>query len=413
MKRIRIESWACVALLVAAGLSPLACGGDGGDTTSSASGSGGAGASGGAGGTGGTGGATASSSSGTGGTGGSGVTCLDPSTHSALFTIVTPELCAVAVYTADEDLGFQLPTWGSHGGPLTLRPTAGADVDLVRWKLPSGTTGALTKQETHLVDAIQDGSFPSAQAVDLPYFGWTALSWSGAFPDTQGEIVMAKGSAIDKRFAVNGAFEFAGIGTDGATGRFLYTGLSAIDDESANENGLYAADTCGLGDLLPGGDPTCNAPIQIAAWGDASGPVAVDAAGNVFAIQSSFSGDQEARGFASSTIAHGGAAAMGDTLFTMGGFGSSLAAIAPDGAAKGILAFQPFDGTTFEALDVVALAYTATATAVTADGMPVKLLQLAAPGTALSLMTDDTERLWVAGKTGMTQTTFVVLARKP
>lgn len=180
-------------------------------------------------------------------------------------------------------------------------------------------------------------------------------------------------------------------------------------------NGLYAADTCGdaaMPSLLPGGNPACKAPIEVAAWGDSSGPIAVDHDGNVFALTSSFSGDQEARGFAAASIAAGAPASEGSKLFTLPGFGSALAALAPKGAAKGLVAFQPFDGMTFAAEDVIGQAFSVAAGAIAAEGAPAPLIKPVTAGTALGLFTDDQERLWVAVPTAA-GTTFVVLGRAP
>ena len=50
------------------------------------------------------------------------MTCLDPTAYSALFTIEDEALCAVAVFTTDASIATYAssPTWGSHGGLLSV-----------------------------------------------------------------------------------------------------------------------------------------------------------------------------------------------------------------------------------------------------------------------------------------------------
>jgi hypothetical protein len=358
------------------------------------------------------------SSAGAGGAGGQGgggsVTCLDPSASASLFTIADPGFCVAAIYDADADTG--LPTWGSHGGPLTVKTgTSAGSVDLQRWKVPAGATGKLAADVTPVDEMIPAGAFAGEQALDLPFFGWTAISWSGAWPaSTQGEIVLLKGSSVDKRYPVNGAFALSGIASDAAQGRLLYTGLSAINDAMTNKNALYAADSCGTTaqpDLVPGQDPTCKPPLMIAAWGEASGPVAVDRDGNVFAVMPTYSsGDQEARGFAAAAIMRGQGATDGTPLFTLPGFGSRLSALAPTAQESGIVVFQPFDPMTFKPTDVIAQAYSVSGAAVKPEGLPVTFLKLAKAETTVSLMRDDQDRLWV-GASSAVGSTFAVIIR--
>lgn len=354
---------------------------------------------------------------GAGGQGGGAPTCLEASAFATLFTLAQPSLCAVAIYEADAMIvqSFQTPTWGAHGGPLTMKAIDGGEVTLERWSLPAGPSGKLTKVDTQVDAQIPAGAFAGSAAVDLPFYGWTAIDWSGAFPDTLGEVILIKGAKVEKRYPVNGAFALGGVASAADEGRLLLTGLSTVGDPAAGTNGLYAADTCGdaaMPSLLPGGNPACKAPIEVAAWGDASGPIAVDHDGNVFALTSSFSGDQEARGFASASIAAGAPATDGSKLFTLPGFGSALAALAPKGAAKGLVAFQPFDGMTFAAEDVIGQQFSVAAGAIEPEGAPAALIKPVTAGTALALFTDDQERLWVAVPTAA-GTTFVVLGRAP
>jgi hypothetical protein len=360
----------------------------------------------------GTGGAGGATTTGAGGAGGGSGNCLDPSTYDDLFTITDPTICAIAVREVDAAYDFELSavSWGTnHGGPLLVAPGVNqGDADLQRLHIADATTLTL---ETQTVQAgIPAGAFLGAQALDLGFFGWTAIGWSGAFPATQGQIILVDGTAVATTYAVNAPFAFGAIADDANTGRLIYSGASKLDDATTDVNAVYAADSCGMGAsaaLEPGTTAGCGAPLEVAAWDDASGPMAVDLAGNVFAVMTNFSGDQQARGFARSDIQRGAPASMGAIFFTISGFGSALAAMAPSGTDPGVLAFQPSDGTTFLPLDVLEVTYTA---ALVPD-TPHTLLTLTSPGTALGMTSDDQGQIWVAGPRGA-KTAFVVLARK-
>jgi hypothetical protein len=393
-------------------------------STSSDGGAGGAGgtsttASGGAGG-----GTTTSSSGGAGG--GTTSACLDASEYSAHFALQDAELCVVGNYTAAGlVLGFDAAmnhsreaTWGAHQGPLTLSPGTN-EVVIDRWKAPAGASGALTKETTTTPVTIPAAAFLGAQAIDLPFFDWTAISYQGAYPNTQGELILLRANAVDVRYDVNGLFGGASLAASSG-GRLLYSGLSALDDAATSLNALYAADSCGTAGagrrLLPEGDATCTAPSSVSAWGESSGPVAVDSAGNAFVLMANFSdGTQEARAFAASTVERGAPPSAGDALVTLPGFAMSLAALAPTGDKQGIAVFQRSDPATYEALDLQAQRYAvdgATVTPSKAPDGPTTLLHFTTTNTAAHLFTDDEGRLWVGLQDG-TATRFYVLARKP
>lgn len=385
------------------------CSDEGETLTGGAGGTGGSTASGGAGGGGGS---TAS-----GGAGGAEIACLPSSATAALFTLAADDLCAVAIYTAEGTIAYQQPTWGSHGGPLLVTQGPGdGEATLARWSPPAGAEGAMTIATTTVDAKIPAGAFVGAEALDLGFRPGTAITYSNAFPDTSGELVIVDGASSDERYAVNGIFSMLSLPTsEGVTGRLAYSGLSILGDATAGANGLYAADDCAAS-FDPSADPQCAEPIEVAAWGDASGPVIADRLGNTFVVMTSFAGDQIGRGFAAPKIAKGGAATSGDDLFTLDGFGQSLAAIAPAAGAPGILAFQPSDAMTFEALDVLQVRYSAGADAITVDAQPAPMITFPSPNTPVALLTDPQDRLWVGVPVkdgGTTSTTFVVLARKP
>lgn len=363
--------------------------------------------------TGGSGAASGSGGSGgaTGGGGAGGAACLPASAYESLFTLEAPDLCALGVYTAAGTISYQQPTWGAHGGPLLVAAGANdGEVTLSRWKAPAGAEGAMTIADTTVGAGVPAGAFVGGAAIDLGFRPGTLVSYAGAFPDTQGELIVIDGAKSDERYPVNALFSMALL-PEAQGGRLVYSGFSTLGDAAAAPNGLYAADDC-AGTFDPAAAAGCAAPLAVAAWGDSSGPVAADAQGNVFAVMTSFSGDQEGRAFAASAVAKGAAATDGDVLFSLPGFGVSLAALAPADGAPGIVAFQPSDPMTFEALDVLQIRYAADGGAVTAEGAPSALLTLATANTPVAMLTDPEDRLWVGVPEGA-GTTFVVLGRKP
>jgi len=342
--------------------------------------------------------------------GGAAGSCLDSSVFANAFTIADATFCAVAVYTAPESIGFQAPTWGSHGGPLVVQQGTGTGVTLERWTAPAGTTGTMTVQTTPVADALPASTYLGAQALDLPFFGWTAISWTNPFPDSTGQFELVASGAVATSYTVNAPYGVAGVAAASSLGRLLYTGLSPLGAPTTSMPGLYAADACSSPAQVLGAGTGCSAPALVAAWGDSAGPVVTDANGDAFAVMTSFAnGTQEARGFAASSVARGAAATSGVLLFSMDGYASSLAALAPSGNAPGLVVFQPFDSTTNDALDVVEQKFTTTS-GLAAMGTPTKMLTVA-PGQSLSLLVDGSERLWVAVSSS-SSTKYVVLARQ-
>ncbi|MGK3986787.1 hypothetical protein WME99_27315 [Sorangium sp. So ce136] len=348
-------------------------------------------------------------SGGDGGANGDG--CLDARSHEALFSLVDPAWCAVSVYTTDEEIGFSSVTWGRHGGPMFARSDAEGAVEIVRLTPPVGASGALTAARTKVDAGIPAGAFFGGQALDLPFFDWTAISWTSAFPDTLGELQLVEDGAVAERYEVNGFFSAAAV-----EGRLLYTGLSPLGEPAAGSSGLYAADRCGAAGqdarLAPEGDASCAAPAAVATWGDNSGAIAADQRGDVFAVLASADGQQEARGFAAGAIARGAGPTDGDVLFTLPGGGMSLAALAPAQGAPGLVVFQPTDPATYEALAPIAVTFGDDGDRVRADGSPAPLVELAKAGTSLSLLTDEANRLWIGGPLPDGGFLFAVAARR-
>ncbi|MCC6528017.1 MAG: hypothetical protein IT373_35550 [Polyangiaceae bacterium] len=364
-------------------------------TTTSSQGGGGAGGEGAGGGGGGGGGAPAS--------------CLDPTLAADVFAIAEPGLCLVGKYTAPFEVSYALsPSWGRHGGPLTVQAGSPAgSVDLGRWSTPVEQVGELTAQTTNVPLAIQaPGSvFIGPTAVDLPFANWTLVSWTGDFGSSDGEALLLSGSSVAQRQPVAGLFSAVGVPSESVLGRILHTSLTklgaAADPQKA---GLYAADICA--NLQP-----C-ATEEVAIWGDANGPVKLDQDGNAFAVETTLSPAQlTLRAFAAASVAPGAGPTSGVELFTLDGFGSELAVLAPVAGAPGLVFFQPFDALAYDALDVVVERFIVSGGLVGAVGAPTPALTLATPGTPLTLMTDSAGRLWVAAVTAPGESTFYVLAR--
>jgi hypothetical protein len=341
-----------------------------------------------------------------------GVACLAPSMFSSAFTLADSTFCAVALYTAPEPIGFQAPTWGAHGGPLVVQAATGTGVTLERWQAPAGSTGAMTVQTTPVAAALPSGAFLGAQAVDLPFFGWTAISWTNAFPDSTGQFEMIAAGAIAATYTANGPYSAGAVAAGASLGRLLFTGLSPLGMPTTSTAGLYAADACSSPAQALGAGTGCSASAVVAAWGDSTGPVTNDSNGDVFAVMpSSSASTQEARGFLASSVARGSAATTGVTLFTVAGFSGSLAALAPSATDPGLLLFQPFDSTTYNALDVIEQKFT-TGSSLVAMGTPAPLLTVPPAQTqGFSFLVDGAQRLWV-GVNGASSTTYVVLARR-
>jgi hypothetical protein len=331
---------------------------------------------------------------------------------SASFSIADSTFCAVAIYTAPEGLHYQAPTWGTHGGPLIVQAAAnGTDVTLERWSAPAGNTGTMTVQSTSVAAVLPASSFLGAQALDLPFLGWTAVSWANPFPDTTGKFQMIANDTVAASYDVNGPYGAVAVPGPSSSGRLFYSGLSPLGMATVDTNGLYAADACTSPSPALGAGTGCSAPAVVAAWGDSSGPVVADSDGDVFAVMaSSAASTQEARGFFTRSIGRGSAATAGVTLFTMGGFSGSLAALSPTGNAPGVVVFQPLDASTFSPLDVIQQKFTTSSAGLAAMGTPTTLLTVVS-GQGLSFVVDDSERLWAA-ISGASSTTYVVLARR-
>jgi hypothetical protein len=346
-----------------------------------------------------TGGSTTGGDGGGGGTGGGTGDCLAPSAYAAYFTIDEATLCAVATYTAE---GLSLdgygatPSWGSHGGPLTM---TGSDTMLTlrRWSRPSDGV-ALSVEDSSTPVTVQAGAFWGGLAVDVSTTT-TVAAWTGTPFMTQGGLVAVEGGDAVQASAI-GAFGIAS-----SQGRVLFTGLSAAGQAVQSDAGLYGA-------LATPAEITDDG--NITAWGLATGPVAVDEGGYAFAVMTDYlTGTQEVRGYDVDEIQVNDPPAAGVTLASLPGFGDAMAAIVPFGTSPGLVILQPNDAMSGAHLDVVGVPYNIENGAVVAAGQPAKVLTLAEADTNLTLMTDNSGRVWVGAtdSESPTDAVFFVLDR--
>jgi hypothetical protein len=381
----------------------LGCGDDAGSGGSGAAATGGGGeGSGASGSTGGSGaggsGTGAAGAEGGGGAGGA-AGCLE--LDGAPITIAAADLCVVASYQAP---GLELlsygttPTWGRHGGPLTFVGD-GIGISRSRWSLQDGALAAETL-DLAVADLPAD-AFWGAQLNDLTVdnLDISVAAWSGQDFFNVGELVLANeaGNGQTNGTLTTGAFGLAVIGR-----RVLYTGLSAANGKANAVAGLYAADVDATGLEFESSE-------LIDAFGLATGPVAVDSAGNAFAVMTDYdTGTQELRGYPAPAIAPGqSGATLGTTLATLEGYGDAMAVVGAEADLPGLVAFQP-NAASGEHLDVVLQRFTADGTTVAASGEPATLLTLTTPDTNVTLMTDEQNRLWVGLSENGTATFYVL-----
>ncbi|MBK6518539.1 MAG: hypothetical protein IPM79_16535 [Polyangiaceae bacterium] len=340
--------------------------------------------------------------------------CLPESVADGFFTLTTTSLCIVDVKTAS---GLDLapygatPSWGKHGGPLTFEGD-GVDLVVTRW---SGSGAALTAaDETFTATNIPADAFwaPLAVELDTPAGGSCgagaaiAASWSGFDFVNDGELV-----TLDESGGVTAQLAAGMYGMAASGERLFFTALSQVGGPTNNNPALYAGDaqaTCEGSGFDSAG--------AVDAWGLSTGPVAVDGDGSLFAILTDFNeGTQEIRAFEAADVAPGAPATTGTAIATLDGYGDALAAIAPEGAAPGLLVVQPNDATDGSHGEVLAIEVTLDAGAFT-GAAPVTLLDLTEDDDNVTLMTDDDGRLWVGltrSVKGQPVSTFFVLDRAP
>jgi hypothetical protein len=392
MKQTAILGWASVVALVAMGCTDegeadttgTSGPGVGGGATTSSSGGGGAGQGGGA----------------TGGGGAAPMPCLGADASADVFGIARTDLCVVAVYDAPAlELAAYgtTPTWGTHGGPLTYDADP-STATIYRWTI-AGASLTATPEDVTLSGIPADAYF-GPQVIDpsgAPIFSWTGAS----FMTAGGIVVDDLGTGAST--TTIGVFGLA----SGPTLRFYFTGLGKMG-AAAGSTGLFAGKVIETPRAISIADDGA-----IDAWGLASGPVTLDSDANAFAIQTDYNaGTQEVRAFAADDIGVGDPAVVGTPLATLSGSGDAMAAMAPAGAAPGLVLLQPNDATTFAHGDVVAIEYVENGSAIAPQGTPGPALTLTTADTNLTLMTDPDGRLWVGATNPAGGSTFYVIRRK-
>ena len=102
-------------------------------------------------------------------------------------------------------------------------------------------------------------------------------------------------------------------------------------------------------------------------------------------------------------------------MFTIDGFGSAMAAVSPDGAEDGYVMYQPYDPSTYEALDPVVQYFSADGGAIVKEGTSETAITMATAGTGVRLMSDPLGRVWLGlsfdGEVPVSR--FFLIDRKP
>jgi hypothetical protein len=352
--------------------------------------------------TGGSGGSGASGGSGGGGQGG----C----TTAPEFTVEHPDYCVLARWATTE-LALEpfttTPSWGRHGGLLTVEATP-TEATLTRWA--PGEAGALVGTPSVVpLTGIPADAFFGGLAIDLTSpagdacraVPMTALAWTGTDFVNDGAIVTIGDDMTVETATATGVFGMAA-----AADKLFYTGLSAPGGPTNDDLALYAAGALECSLTLASGD------VADAAFGNAAGPVVADGDGNLFAIMTDFlAGTQTVRGYRAQAVLGPAPLAGPVTMATFSGYGDALAALRPRDGHAGLVLLQP-NGADGLHGDVLAIAYT------TAGGS----LQPAAASTFLALATPDQnvtlvvgeDELWVGTTSGdPPTTTFSIVGRRP
>jgi hypothetical protein len=174
--------------------------------------------------------------------------CLAPAAFESLVTIPAgAPWCVVGVHGAAA-MPSVAPTWGRHGGLLTVKAGAApGTVEVERWSSPAGSTDPIAPTsatvEIGVDEPIGTEIFLGYQAIDLPDFDWTLVSYTGL--DGTGEVLAIEGGMVVERFDMMGFFSAAPV-PGGAHGRLLYTGQSELGTTDPTGQALYAADLCAL-----------------------------------------------------------------------------------------------------------------------------------------------------------------------
>lgn len=343
---------------------------------------------------------------------------LDPSVHADWFSMDAAFPYAVTRVHA-VPVNLSAPSWGQHGGPLSNELNADGKAIGVRWTLPQEPVGAPLSAPVFLAPktGFPDKFFWGVDGLrDTPFGLLSVHSYSTSAAAFAGEVLFyapgtTEESVVAARAHVNAYYSGVGV-SSGTKNALVYAGFSPVSasPSSVNESGMYVAPIC---DMKLVGVAGCAAPAKLFGWKGASGPVAADALGHVFvaASESPKEGVSDVlygltRDAAMAGVSLDAPAHLAETNFQGT---ASLAALAPEGAAKGWLLGQSFAA----GAPVYAVPYQMSGTELSAAG-PVLGSAIVLKSTAKSIVpfSDADGDLWLAVNVGI-KGYFVELRRKP
>ncbi|MBS2012850.1 MAG: hypothetical protein JST00_08190 [Deltaproteobacteria bacterium] len=340
---------------------------------------------------------------------------LPQSTYADLVTLDPSFPFGVASRHAADD-GIVGSRWGRHGGPMVTKGAYGAQgasrPGVVAWAIAGGPTAPAVRTETPI--AIASGLpatlfYGADGMVDLPFGGRSLLSYTGSGAAFPGEILLYSSGydRVESRAKVNGFY--SGVGVESAAGPLVvYSGLSvpSTTPTTTNDNGLYASPICDGNILAPS---PCATPWRLFGWKGQSGPVAVDAMGNVFvgASLSSGSTSDAVLGIARAQLVVGSPATAATVAEVDTRGTASIAAVAPEGDAPGWLLGLGYD----DGAQVYAASYRVSDASLTAGTLAKGAISPATGVSGLSVFTDVDGDLWLAVTKG-TSGAYLELRRR-
>jgi hypothetical protein len=312
--------------------------------------------------------------------------------------------------------------WGRHGGPLVTTQDLshpGSPQKVARWTLPAGVTDAASRTDLTAVIApnLPAQTFWGVDGfVDLPFDSLAMQAYSSTGDGFPGELLFYSQSydAVVARAQTHGFYSGVGI-ADGSAKRIVYSGLSGLGPDAAvsQDSGLFGSDVC-QGSPAPSG--SCAASVKLFGWPGNSGPVTVDADGNVFvgAFVTSAAGETETDTIyaLSKTQSLAPAAQQAATLSQRKTGGTaSIAAISTPGSQKGWVIAKGHDDKT--AAPSYAVPYSSAGGQLTTLGAVVEQAVVgSSPDASLSFFADPKGHLWVAVELP-SGSTFLEIAPRP
>lgn len=306
-------------------------------------------------------------------------------------------------------------SWGTHGGPLAVENDEGA-LTVHRLVPPAAATGALTDSTVTLQ---KPADLPAGFALNYPpvtslpdnhyLLGYTG-SDNGSFPS----VVYLFDGETSKGRAFANALYAAAAPLQAETSHLYFSGFSPLGDPqpAGSVSAVYTAGTCATG-LLGAGCVAGTAAIPLGS--DNSGPVVVDAVGNVSVASYDADGEQinvrtvtrcASLGAAPATVApvYGFADAMGTGTF---------AVVPATATTAGFFVHAPLDIADYASDFADATAFTQAGTAFTAGTSVPQALALGTDASSLQVMNDGKGYLWVALLTDEGESRLAKLRRRP